>query len=320
MRWWSALLKRKNNKRCFLINNVINILNQKMKLKKVFKINLFFMLFFIFLPFVFATKATTRLTTLKTNVEKNDATNIDVVIDASTNIRGGQFIVNLDNDYFEIVSVNGANDLLISSSKNFHLVYNLESDFSLPSGSAIATILIKPSAIANVGDQSILTVSTVGVTLQDAHDAISGGSESIILTVAESSSSTPEVVLSNNNFLKNLTSKFAEIEFDKDVLEYNVTVNKDVITLNLEAEVEDEKASYVINGDKDFATGENLIEIIVKAENNEIRTYMITVNVVDSDNLGASDLDLIIVILAISLSIIVIGQLYFIYTWKRNRN
>jgi len=129
--------------------------------------------------------ASTRLTTSHTNVRHGEATDIFVRIDASEAIRGGEFYVGLSNDNFQIDSVDGESGFTVSSDDNFHLVYRLEADFSVPSGSAIASISLSPNPEAPVGATTNLNVYDVGVTLEGYQDTVSAGSSSIGLTVID---------------------------------------------------------------------------------------------------------------------------------------
>ncbi len=372
-------------------------------MKQFLKIGSVLIAFLFLVTIVYAATASTRLTTARTTVRKGATTDIYVRIDASNRIRGGQFNVNLNNNNFEIVSVKGSNTFSVSKSGDFYLIYKVESGFSVASGSAIAVIRVKPKSSAVVGSKTTLTVSNVAVTLEGSYDTISAGSKAISLTVGEA---IVETTLSDNNYLKSLSSEVVEIPFDKNLLDYSVIVPNSATSLDLKAEVEDEKATYLINGDKDFKVGTNLIEvvvtaengatktytitverdrsdnnklksleikdfeidfkndlyqyqintddkdltkleisfetedenakteiignenftigknqviIIVTAENGDTQTYAITVNITDGSIIKeASNVNLFVVILAIILSMIVIGQLYFIYTWKRN--
>ena len=246
-------------------------------MKFISKISLFFTLFLVLAMVALAASASTRLTTASTTVRKGATTDISVRIDASDRIRGGQFNLGLNNNNFEIVSVSGASGFSISSSGNFHLLYKIESGFSVASGSSIATIRVRPKSTATVGSRTTLTVSNVQVTLVDSYDTVSAGSKSITLTVGETPTVEPTTPLSDNNFLKSLTSEVVDLEFDKDVLEYDVTVLKSVTSLNVQAEAEDEKAKIVITGDEDFVIGSNVVKVVVTAENGTKRTYTINV-------------------------------------------
>ena len=84
-----------------------------------------------------------------------------------------------------------------------------------------------------------------------------------------------------NNYLKSLSVSQGNISFNKNTTSYKVNVGSDVTSIKLNAEVEDSTASFVSgNGPRtvNLAYGENNINIKVKAENDQVRTYTITVN------------------------------------------
>ncbi len=85
---------------------------------------------------------------------------------------------------------------------------------------------------------------------------------------------------SNNKNLKSLSISGEyklTPEFDKDVTEYNITVGKDVDSLDIKATAEDSTAKVEISGNDKILTGENLVEVKVTAEDGTVRTYKINV-------------------------------------------
>ena len=82
---------------------------------------------------------------------------------------------------------------------------------------------------------------------------------------------------SSNNNLKAITSNLISIDFNKDITEYNYTIDNDIKKLDLKALPEDSSAKIDIS-DQTLKTGENKIKITVTAENNEKKIYTITVN------------------------------------------
>lgn len=98
---------------------------------------------------------------------------------------------------------------------------------------------------------------------------------------------------SKENSLSSLKISDAEIKFNKEKLNYNITVNNNVSNIKLEATLTDNKSSFVENyGPRivNLNVGQNKIEIKVKAENEEIKTY--TVNVVRSEKDSLEDKDI----------------------------
>ena len=85
---------------------------------------------------------------------------------------------------------------------------------------------------------------------------------------------------SANKALKSLEieSVSLEPEFNKETTNYSVTVGKDVDSLKINAQAEDEKSKVTITGNEELKMGENTVKISVTAEDGTVRTYTILVN------------------------------------------
>ena len=66
--------------------------------------------------------------------------------------------------------------------------------------------------------------------------------------------------------------------------EYKIKVKNDVKSLKLDVVLNDSSATYEVKGNENFKVGENVVEIIVKAENGDTRTYTIKVTRADKDD------------------------------------
>lgn len=83
---------------------------------------------------------------------------------------------------------------------------------------------------------------------------------------------------SSNNYLNKLEIKGYEIDFDKDVLEYEITVASDVDSLDITAIADASTSNVRIYGNDSFEEGENIVTIVVTAEDGSQKTYTIKVN------------------------------------------
>lgn len=86
----------------------------------------------------------------------------------------------------------------------------------------------------------------------------------------------------------NLASLFIEgftltPEFDKETLEYMVTVPSTVDKIKLDAKVNESHASLEGTGEFEVTEGVNTFEVVCTAENGTKKTYVVTVNVLDTD-------------------------------------
>ena len=142
-------------------------------------------------------------------------------------------------------------------------VTSLTSNSKLKAGTKIATIKLKvkdDAPIDTIGYIRAINISLDDIKLQNAS-----------LTVDVSNS------VSDNNYLKSITSDIISLDFDKETTDYKVDVDENVEMLDLKAIAEDSKAKVLIS-DQTLKTGKNVIKITVEAENKETRVYSIIVN------------------------------------------
>ncbi len=99
---------------------------------------------------------------------------------------------------------------------------------------------------------------------------------SSLVTNTKPKEDEPEEKNDNNN-LASLNIKGANLspEFSKDVLQYTVQVGEEVTKLDIEAKTENSKAKVEIQGNEELVSGENTIKIVVTAEDNTTKTYVI---------------------------------------------
>ena len=97
-----------------------------------------------------------------------------------------------------------------------------------------------------------------------------------------------EVVKSDNNYLQEIILSNGSLDFNKDVLDYNVTLENEVDELEINAKTEDSKATIKGTGVYKIEVGNNLIKLDVTAENGKIKEYTINAlrkEIVNDDNL-----------------------------------
>ena len=132
---------------------------------------------------------------------------------------------------------------------------------------------------------------------------------------------------SDNNYLSSITLSNGNITFDKDVLTYDVIVDYETTTIEIKANVEDDKATITGDGKHTLNVGSNVIKITIKAEDESERTYTLNINreekdiVVDTDNEVIEDEkenNYVMPIVIISV-ILVIGLIGFVI-WKNKKN
>lgn len=102
-------------------------------------------------------------------------------------------------------------------------------------------------------------------------------------TTSKPSSTTKKAptIISSNNYLKTLWIENQVLDFNKDKLNYEITIDDSIKTLNIKAEPEDSKATVEITGNDPLT---NEIKVNVKAENGTEKIYNIKVNKHIKDN------------------------------------
>ncbi len=110
-------------------------------------------------------------------------------------------------------------------------------------------------------------------------------------TIPEDSFASTEVKANNNN-LKSIEIEGKELEpaFEKNITEYYLVVDLDVDELEVVATAEHVKSTVEITGNTDLVEGENIITIIVTAENGDTKEYKILVT--KTDNIDATNANL----------------------------
>lgn len=101
--------------------------------------------------------------------------------------------------------------------------------------------------------------------------------------------------------------------FQGNIYNYNLNINEAIAKLEISVETENEKATFIIEGNEDLQEGENLIKIIVTAENGEtvseykLNTY-INSNIVKPQKESKLPAVILLVILG-AIAIVVVGIL-----------
>lgn len=116
---------------------------------------------------------------------------------------------------------------------------------------------------------------------------LSTGNNEIIFTVVAPDNKTKQYKViverekSNNNNISNLIVKQGKLEptFDKDTTIYEVNVRNNVISLDMDIELEDKTATYEIINNNFEGVGTYPVTIKVTAENGDVKNYIINVNV-----------------------------------------
>ena len=249
-------------------------------------------------------------TTYDINVENNvdEVTILGVLEDSSSSITGnGNKKLDIGNNTFEIQVTSAAGikrtytlNIFREANSNNYLSslsvegYTLSPDFNKNTENYTLSVdslvdEINVSATAEV-DSSIVS-GTGKISLETGENIISitvqaqdGSIKTYVINVTKAAS--------NNNYLSNLTISEGKLtpDFNRETLEYSVHVGNEVKTMDVDATAEHEAATVSGTGLKSLGVGTHKIDIVVKAENNEERTYSINVTRDASSNKDLSDL------------------------------
>ncbi len=134
-------------------------------------------------------------------------------------------------------------------------------------GSGSGTISVKSYSALAYSDTSELSLSVNSKTVN-------------IITEAEKQAS-----YSKNNYLSSLGVDGYDLSpaFDKETLDYTVSVGSNVENVNISASVDDSKSNLSGTGSLDVAEGKNKVSVTVTAQNGSTRTYNIIINVKDEN-------------------------------------
>lgn len=107
--------------------------------------------------------------------------------------------------------------------------------------------------------------------------SVTKGSKSITLKTQQEIQAS----YSKNNYLKSLSVEGYDLtpKFDKETLEYSLELDSTVEKINVSASVDDKTASVTGTGEKELIEGENIIDLVVTAQNGNTRKYVIKANV-----------------------------------------
>ena len=127
------------------------------------------------------------------------------------------------------------------------------------------------------------SIGTINFTISGLVAPASGGTRNI--SGSRSVTVTPVIPKSPNNNLASLSVNGFELTpaFDKEVLEYSVSVPPNTDTVTIEGTREQNNANVEGLGSREVKEGLNRLEIKVTAQNGDVKTYIINVTVEEAD-------------------------------------
>ncbi len=205
------------------------------------------------------------------NVVVGNSITVKITLSSSAVLGAWEFDINYDNSYLTLVS---------SSAEFGGDHFSNAGDGKIKSKTYTLKFQAKKNGSTNI------TVGSTDVVDWNYNDiSISKTNKKIrIMTEQELQDS-----YSKDNNLKSLVVKAEEQEyvldkeFDKDTLDYSVTLPTGITKVNIEATKNDNTATVDGAGEVEVTEGANLINIVVTAQNGDSKTYTLTVNVEDQN-------------------------------------
>ena len=137
-------------------------------------------------------------------------------------------------------------------------------------GTAVITVTPTDGISDSMGNEASLSVKKITITVKEKSTTSSG-----------SSNTTPAKPKSTNSYLSSLTIDGYELDekFDKQILEYSVTVKEGTEKIKVNAQLADSSAKVTGVGSLTVTEGLNTFDIVVTAENGSKRVYVLKVTV-----------------------------------------
>lgn len=215
-----------------------------------------------------AASASISVSVNRSSLVVGNTVNATVTVYSSGGIGSWEYTINYDTSKLKLVSGQVSVADVAQSSGKTSVSYNYTFK-AIASGSA--SIGVKSYSVINWDVQELSTTAnskTVSIITQQELEAS----------------------YSKNNNLSGITVEGYELDgaFDKEKLEYIVSVPSDTEKIKLNASVEDSTATLTGIGEFDVSEGDNKFDIIVTAQNGNQKTYSVTVKVEDKNPITAT--------------------------------
>lgn len=141
------------------------------------------------------------------------------------------------------------------------------------------TVTLTVTAVAPGSCKIIVTPDDLADSNSAANVTATAGTKTLSLTVKAKTTTPTPTAKSSNNYLSVLRVDAEGLmpNFNKNINNYSLTVGDSVTKLGLTLKTEDPKSTYTVTGNSNFTSGDNIVKVIVTAENKTTRTYKIIV-------------------------------------------
>lgn len=140
---------------------------------------------------------------------------------------------------------------------------------------------------ANKVGNAIITITPQDVTGYDGKSITESKTRTITVKAKSTSSSASSKPKSSNSYLSSLSIDGVNLEqeFNKETLEYTVTIPAETEKIKINAQLADSNAKVIGTGEVSVSPGLNTFEIVVTAENGSKRTYVLKATVLELEPL-----------------------------------
>lgn len=203
--------------------------------------------------------------------------------------------------------------------------YLLEVTFTALGASEEEYISISSLTASYSGEEVLLSTDSVSMSFVVTYTSNVGGDESL----EDDEENTlvnnvvrPTRVLSADSFLYDLTIDGVEFDFSPYTFSYKLKVGSDVNSLNINATLSDYRASYSVYGNENFKAGENVVTVVVTAEDGSTHTYTLIVEKEeeeevkkdkDDDKSVKEESNISKTVIVILIVLVIIGLIYLIF-------
>ena len=191
---------------------------------------------------------------------------VKIKVDSDSEFTKVNFNLITTSTYIGFYSVEFSDDFVRNSTSLTGSNYELEAKKPMKTGTVIGTITLLAKDISPIGAEGYIRLTKPSIT---SSELINVSTAQVKMVVSKEKSA--------NNYLSSLSSSLANIEFNKDVLEYAVEVDSNAEVFDLSATAEDSSAVVKIS-DQKLKNKTNIIKVTVTPEEGEEKVYKITVN------------------------------------------
>ena len=193
----------------------------------------------------------------------------DISVTSSTLTVGNSVTLSISvSDAAGKFTISSSDSSIVSVSTGSLWVDNAVGTVTLRANKAgTAKITVTPTDVTSYSEDSVTGAKTITITVRDA--------------VRNTPAYTPPVVKSSNNYLSSLSVEGCTINepFDKELLEYSVTVPAGTERIKIKAQLADSEATVIGAGEVIVTEGLNTINLVVTAPNGGKRTYVLKATV-----------------------------------------